>query len=39
MPSKPPRPSLLERIVLILMARLAEELPAMILCRHRVGKR
>jgi len=38
MSSKPPRPSLLERVVLMLVAWLARELPAMVLWRHLVGK-
>ena len=37
-PSQPSGPGLLEWVVLMLMARLAGELPAMVTCRHRVGK-
>jgi hypothetical protein len=36
-PSEPSGPGLLEGIVLKLMTRLPGELPAMVLCRHRVG--
>jgi hypothetical protein len=37
-PSHPSGPGLLERVVLKLMPGRAGELPAMIVCRHRVGK-
>jgi hypothetical protein len=37
-PSQPSRPGLLKGVVLILVTRLAGELPAMVVCRHRVGK-
>ena len=37
-PSRPSGPGLMERVVLILVARLAGELPAMVACRRRVGK-
>jgi hypothetical protein len=36
--SRPSGPGPMEGVVLISMARLAGELPAMIVCRHRVGK-
>jgi hypothetical protein len=36
--SQPSKPGLMEGVVLILVARLAGELPAMVVCRHRVGK-
>ena len=38
MPSQPSSPGLLERVILMLVTWLANELPAMIVCRHRVGK-
>jgi hypothetical protein len=38
LPSQPSGPGLMGGVVLILMARLAGDLPAMILCRHRIGK-
>ena len=38
LPSQPSGPSLLEWVVLILVAGLAGELPAMVVGRHRIGK-
>ena len=37
-PSQPSGPGLLKGVVLILVTRFSTELPAMVVCRHRVGK-
>ena len=36
--SQPSGPGLLKGVVLILVTRFSTELPAMVVCRHRVGK-